>query len=201
MVRPPEAEPVSAASTLVATASDTSGPPSIAEHPVAHHRESRQRRDHGAEADQARDADRRQHRGIGAGIHALAQAPAAGSSCRTITVAIAAASATTTDQTPATAAIEVPPQRSSARNEKSSRGSTTSDIVRLTATTTTSGRIAAKLDGAASLRRPWRISAGSNSRAVVARSRTFSSFGRRVSRDRAARRNPRRRGAPWLRRA
>src|SRR5215813_4013283 len=29
MVRPPEAEPVSAASTLVATASDTSGPPSI----------------------------------------------------------------------------------------------------------------------------------------------------------------------------
>src|ERR1700689_3812954 len=29
MVNPPEAEPVSAASTLVATASDTSGPPSI----------------------------------------------------------------------------------------------------------------------------------------------------------------------------
>ena len=29
IVRPPEAEPVSAASTLVATASETSGPPSI----------------------------------------------------------------------------------------------------------------------------------------------------------------------------
>ena len=115
---------------------------------------------------------------------------------------MAAASATTTDHTPATAEIEVPPQRSSARNEKSSRGSTKSDMVRLTATTTTSGRIAAKLDGAASLRRPWLISAGSNSRAVVARSRIFSSLATASDRDPRHRRHkpspaP---GGPWLRR-
>ena len=73
MVSPPEAEPVSAARTLVATASDTSGPPSIAEHPIAHDREGRQRGDDGAEADEARDAQRRQHRRIGARIHAFAQ--------------------------------------------------------------------------------------------------------------------------------
>ena len=46
------------------------------QHPVAHHGERRQRRDDGAEAHQARDADRRQHGGVGAGIHALRAAPA-----------------------------------------------------------------------------------------------------------------------------
>ena len=71
MVRPPEAEPVSADRTLVATASETSGPPLDAQHPVAHQGEGRQRRDDGAEADQARHAERRQDGGIGAGIHAL----------------------------------------------------------------------------------------------------------------------------------
>src|SRR6516164_5211394 len=54
-----------------------------------------------------------------------------------MSVAIADASATTTAQTPATAESEVEPQRSSARNEKSRRGSRTSDISRLTLTTTT----------------------------------------------------------------
>ena len=44
-----------------------------AEHGVAHHGESRHRRHHGAEADQARHAHRRQYRGIGAGIHGGAQ--------------------------------------------------------------------------------------------------------------------------------
>ena len=57
----------------MATASETSGPPPIDEHPLAHQRERRQRRDHRAEAHEARDADRRQHRCVGAGIHALAQ--------------------------------------------------------------------------------------------------------------------------------
>src|SRR5262249_59640885 len=71
-----------------------------------------------------------------------------------MTVTIAAASATTTDHTPATPEIEVAPQRSSARNEKSSRGNTTSDIKRLTRTTTTTGRAAEVIGGAESLRCP-----------------------------------------------
>src|SRR5262249_37611204 len=87
---------------------------------------------------------------------------------------IATARATTTDQTPATAEIEVAPQRSSARYEKSIRGSKTSDIKRLTATTTTSGNAASQTGGGEPLSCPCLISAGSNSRAVVARSRISS---------------------------
>jgi hypothetical protein len=71
-----------------------------------------------------------------------------------MTVAIAAARATTTAQTPATAEIEVAPQRSSARYEKSKRGSTTSDINKFTATTTASGSAAKNTGGAEALRIP-----------------------------------------------
>ena len=46
------------------------------QHPVAHHLEGRHRGHHGAEADEARDAEDRQHRGVGAGVHALRAAPA-----------------------------------------------------------------------------------------------------------------------------
>ena len=73
MVRPPEAEPVSAASTLVATASETSGPPPMPSTQSRTTRERRQRRNDRAEADQARDAERRQDRGVGAGVHGFAQ--------------------------------------------------------------------------------------------------------------------------------
>src|SRR5262249_3772917 len=73
---------------------------------------------------------------------------------QSMTAAIAAASPTTTDHTPATPEIEVAPQRSSARYERSSRGSKTSDIKRLTATTTMSGSAASKTGGEESLRCP-----------------------------------------------
>ena len=121
IVRPPDADPVSAASTLVATASETSGPPSIDEHPVPHQRESGQRRDDRAEADEARDAEHRQDGGVGAGVHARAQRAAAGQLIA-ITTTMAAASAVTTAHTPPTAASEVAPQASSARKEASRRG-------------------------------------------------------------------------------
>src|SRR5262245_3249086 len=174
MVNPPEAEPVSAASTLVATASDTSGPPSI---PTT---QSRTTAKAGKAATTAPKPTRLATLSAG---RADALAPAstdwrnAGKRPRlqTTTTTMAAASATTTDQTPATAVIEVPPKRSSDRNEKSSRGKTRNDIVRLTATTTQSGNAASHVDGVASLWWPRWISAGSNSRAVVARSRTCSS--------------------------
>ena len=73
MVRPPEAEPVSAARTLVATASDTSGPPSIAS------TQSRTRAKAGSAATTAPKPTRLatlkagSTDGIGAGIHALPQ--------------------------------------------------------------------------------------------------------------------------------
>jgi hypothetical protein len=52
---------------------------------------------------------------------------------RTMTVRVAVARAITTDQRPATAPIVVSPHTSWARNEKSSRGRTTSDIRKLSA--------------------------------------------------------------------
>ena len=73
MVSPPEAEPVSAASILVATASDTSGPPPIDSTQSRTTANAGMRRHHGAEADQARHAQHRQHRGVGAGVHGRAQ--------------------------------------------------------------------------------------------------------------------------------
>src|SRR3974390_805349 len=145
MVRPPEAEPVSAASTLVATASETSGPPSIAS------TQSRTAVKAGSAAMTAPNPTRLATLTAGR-TDALAPASMvwrrAGRRPRVQKerVAVAAGGAPTTDQTPATAEIEVAPQRSSARYEESSRGSTTSDIKRLTATTTTSGS-AAKIGG------------------------------------------------------
>ena len=66
-------------------------------------------------------------------------------------MAVATASATATAHTPATAESEVLPQRASARNEKSRRGSITSAIMRFTATTTTKGSAATMIEGAESL--------------------------------------------------
>ncbi len=89
-----------------------------------------------------------------------------------ITVTIAAASAITTAHTPPTADSDVPPQRSSARKDESRRGSTTNDITKLTSTTTISGSTARPTGGAVVPCTPCGISAGSNSCAVVARSRS-----------------------------
>src|SRR5271167_2538263 len=105
MVNPPEAEPVSAASTLVATASETSGPPSIAS------TQSRTTAKAGSAAMTAPKPTRLATLTAGS-TDALAPASMlrrnAGRRLRlnTITVASAAASATTTDHTPATALIE-----------------------------------------------------------------------------------------------
>src|SRR6516165_7427088 len=120
MVNPPEAEPVSAASTLVATASETSGPPSI---PTT---QSRTTTKTGKAATTAPKPTRLATLSAGS---ADAFAPAstdwrkAGKRLRLqkTTTMIAAASATTTDHTPATAVIEVPPKRSSDRNANSRR--------------------------------------------------------------------------------
>src|SRR5438067_4631522 len=126
MVKPPEAEPVSAASTLVATARETSGPPSIAR------TQSRTAAKAGRSAITAPKPTRLATLSAG-NTEALAPASmlcrSAGKrpQLQATTLAIAAASATTTDQTPATAASDVPPQRASARNEKSSLGRIKSD--------------------------------------------------------------------------
>src|ERR1700722_17642404 len=127
MVNPPEAEPVSAASTLVATASDTSGPPSI---PTT---QSRTTAKAGKSATTAPKPTRLATLSAGS-VDAFAPASTDwrnnGKRPRVemTTTTIAAASATTTDQTPATAATEVPPKRSSERNEESRRGRMNSDI-------------------------------------------------------------------------
>src|SRR5262249_49750419 len=90
------------------------------------------------------------------------------------TLRLATASATTTDQTPDTAPSVVPPQRGSARNEASIRGNTTSDIRKFVTITTTSGRTAKGTEGPSGLRLPFVNSAGSNSPAGAACSRTNS---------------------------
>ncbi len=114
MVSPPEAEPVSAASTLVATASDTSGPPSIDN---THSRTS-------AKAGRAATTEPKPTRLatlIAGSTAALAPASMLSRSlcrrlrCKTNRQMMAAASATSTDHTPPSAARLVPPQRSSAR--------------------------------------------------------------------------------------
>ncbi len=88
---------------------------------------------------------------------------------------MAQVSAVITDQTPVTADGDVPPHSGLARKLRSSRGNTMSDRTRLTRMTTTIGAPAAAIDGGAGAAVPWTISAGSNSRAVVARSRRVSS--------------------------
>jgi hypothetical protein len=170
MVKPPDAEPVKAARTFVAIASETSGPPAIES------TQSRTIANAGSAATTAPNPTRLATAKIGS---TAAFAPASmlarrsGRRCQLITmsVALAAASATATDHTPATAASDVPPQRSSARNEKSRRDKMKIDISRLNATTTKRGRIAMPTDGVVSACFPCAISAGSNSCAAVARSR------------------------------
>src|SRR5262249_57346372 len=115
-----EAEPVSAASTLVATASETSGPPSIAS------TQSRTVAKAGSAAMTAPNPTRLATLTAGS-TDAFAPASMlwrnAGSRARlrSTTVAIAVASATTTDQTPATAPLDVAPQPASARHAASIR--------------------------------------------------------------------------------
>src|SRR5262245_51895492 len=148
MVRPPEAEPVSAARMLVAIASDTSGPPSIAS------TQSRTTANAGSAATTAPKPTRLATDTIGS-TEALAPASMVARKAgnrRTLiatTVSTAASSATATDHTPLTADSEVAPHRGSARNEASMRGRTTNDITRLTAITTISGRAARGIGGPA----------------------------------------------------
>src|SRR5437879_4462613 len=109
MVRPPEADPVSAASTLVAAANDTSGPPSIA------NTQSRTTAKAGSAATTAPKPTRLATLKAGS-TDAFAPASmlarnAGRRLCLTATsVTMAAASAVTTDQTPATDWSETPPQ-------------------------------------------------------------------------------------------
>ena len=146
---PPEADPVRDDNILVATASDTSGPPPIPS------TQSRTTANPGSAATTAPKPTRLATPKAGS-TEALAPASMlsrnAGSRDRLAitTVATAAARATVTDQTPPTAASDVAPHRSSARNDRSNRGKITSDMSRFTTMTTTSGRIAQKIGGAAS---------------------------------------------------
>src|SRR6187401_606389 len=150
---PPEADPVRAARTLVATASDASGPPPIDS------TQSRTTAKAGSAATTAPKPTRLATLKAGS-TEALAPASMlsrnAGRRDRLIatTVATAAASATATDQTPPTADKDVAPHLSAARNDRSRRGRTTIDMRRLTPTTTISGSTAQTMGGWASLRRP-----------------------------------------------
>ena len=174
MVRPPEAEPVNAASTLVANASETSGPPST------DRIQSLITAKAGKAAMTAPKPTRLETLRMGS---AEAFTPASMLSrmavkrlrLQAITVQMATDKATITDHTPPTAAIDVLPQRSSSRNEASMRGNTTKDISRLTAITTSSGSSAIQAEGNEALRCPCWISAGSKSCAVLARPRTTGS--------------------------
>src|SRR5262245_21636484 len=127
MVSPPDAEPVSAARILVAIASETNGPPSIAS------TQSRTAANAGSDATTAPNPTRLATETIGS-TDALSPASmvarSAGNRLMLIamTVRMAAKSATATDQTPATADNEVEPQRGSSRNEASRRLRMTNDI-------------------------------------------------------------------------
>src|SRR5262245_17312672 len=143
---PPDADPVRAASTLVATASDTNGPP------PTDSTQSLTRAKPGNAATTAPNPTRLATLTAGK-TEALAPASMLSRNAErrerltAITVPTATASATTTDHTPLTADRDVAPHRSSARKDKSSRGNTTSDITRLTTTTTTSGNTADTMGG------------------------------------------------------
>src|SRR5262245_23498085 len=161
MVSPPDAEPVSAASTLVATASETSGPPPMPS------TQSRTTANAGIAATTAPNPTRLATLTAGR-TDALAPASMvlrrSGSrpQLTATTVAIAQARANATDQTPATAESVVAPHRGSARKPASSLGSTMSDITRLTAITTTSGNAALVIVGSPAAEPPCVSSAGSN---------------------------------------
>src|SRR5260370_5370790 len=139
---PPEAEPVSGASTLVAIARETNGPPSI---------ESTQSRTTANAGNIATTAPKPTRLATLKAGKTEALAPASmlsrnvGNRRRLtrISVRIAVARATATDQTPATADSQVPPQRASARNEKSRSGRLINDIRRLPLTPPLRGTTAA----------------------------------------------------------
>jgi hypothetical protein len=171
---PPDAVPVSPASTFMETANETSGPPSI------ENTASRTNANAGNAATTAPKPTRLAIISIGkAAEFAPASRLSRGDGKRRklmrMTVKFAAARATMTDQTPDTAPIVVPPHRCSDRNEKSSRGKTTSDIKKFVAMTTTRGSTARAKGGPCSARLPCGNSAGSKSPAGAACSRTISS--------------------------
>src|SRR5262249_49526312 len=174
IVMPPDADPVREASTLTATARDASGPPPIES------THSRTTVNPGSSATTAPNPTRLATPKAGS-TEALAPASMlsrkAGSRDRLkmMTVATAAASATATDHTPPTDDSEAPAQPSYLRNDRSSLGNMMIDMRRLTTTTITSGNMAQRIGAAVSLMCPRQISAGSNSRAAVARSRTNAS--------------------------
>src|ERR1700748_2140122 len=151
MVRPPDAEPVSAARILVATASETSGPPSM---PRTH---AFTASNAGNDATPAPKPTRLATLTIG---RTAAVAPASILARRVgrrlklvaINTTIATASATMTDHTPPTAASDVAPHRSSLRKEASTFGRTAKDMIRLTKTTVTSGSAASTKGGSAGAR-------------------------------------------------
>ena len=145
IVRPPEAEPVSAARTLVAAASEMSGPPLI-DSTTRAPSQTRQRGDHAPKPTRLATliAGRTS---IGAGIHACAQrrqAPAVDDDERQ------EGSCERRRHRPHApiACSDVAPQRSSARNAVSTRGSRTRHR-KLTLMTTTSGSPARSTGGAA----------------------------------------------------
>src|ERR1044071_5623141 len=141
MVRPPDAEPVSAARMLVATASDTSGPPSMPSTQVFTTSKA------GSDATTAPKPTRLATLMIGS---TAALAPAStfavnvGKRLKLVatSTAIATASATITDQTPPTADSEVEPHCGSARKAALILGRMRNDMIRLTSTTVTRGSAA-----------------------------------------------------------
>src|SRR5262249_54781975 len=150
IVIPPDADPVSDASITVATASETSGPRPIES------TQSRTTVNAGSAATTAPNPTRLATPKAGS-TEALAPASMLSRNLGSrdqlvmITTMMALASAVATDHTPPTAANDVAPQRSSARNDRSRRGHTTRDMMRFKATTTTSGSIAQKIGGEDSL--------------------------------------------------
>src|SRR6202163_1204891 len=148
MVRPPDAEPVRAARILVATASETSGPPST---PRTHVFTASKA---GNDATTAPKPTRLATLMIGS---TAAFAPASivarsvGKRLKLVAIntTIATASATMTDQTPPTAASDVAPHCSSLRKGASIFGRTQKDMIRLIETTVTSGSAASRNGGSA----------------------------------------------------
>src|SRR5262245_10054460 len=144
MVMPPEADPVRAASTFVATASETSGPPPIPS------TQSLTNAEPGRAATTAPKPTRLATLKAGS-TEALAPASMlwrkADKRDQLTMMTVAAARAAATDQTPPTADRDVAPHLSSARKDRSSDGRTMRDIARLTPTTTASGSTASATGG------------------------------------------------------
>ena len=174
MVMPPEADPVSADSTLVATASDTSGPPSMESTHSATATKA------GNDATTAPKPTRLATLTIGS-TEALAPASSVSRNVpsrvrfSTTSTTIAAISAVITDHKPLTPARDTPPHCGKARKLVSIRGRITNDMSRFTITSTASGNIATATLGSCGLCEPCLTSAGSKASEVVARSRTIGS--------------------------